>query len=128
MPRNYKHHYLLLYERNCNGKRKWQQPHEITIADCPPASNSKLFPRKSTKMLVSSTPKIPIQTILPDSSTGSPITPFVIHSPLMTIQISNRAIDIVEHQTTGMLTASFLNADAKSHTVKLTVDDKDIEQ
>ena len=41
---------------------------------------------------------------------------------------SNEEIDVIEYQTTGRLKASFLNTDAKSHTVKLTVDDKDIER
>jgi len=45
MLRNYEHHYPLLYKENYNGKRTWQQPHEIAIADCRPALNSKSFLR-----------------------------------------------------------------------------------
>ena len=38
-------------------------------------------------------------------------------------------MDVVEYQITGTLTASFFNADAmSSHTVKLTVNDRDIER
>ena len=79
---------------------------------------------------LSSTPKNPIET-LPSASTTPTfnwIDNHAIRYPFPITDDSNEAIDVVEYQTTGTLTASFLNADAMSHTLKLTVDDKDIQQ
>src|SRR5436305_7357850 len=79
---------------------------------------------------LSSTPKNLIETIFSTSTT--PIFNWIdnhgIRYPFPIVDDSNEAIDVVEYQTTGILTASFLNADAMSHTVKLTVDDRDIER
>ena len=41
---------------------------------------------------------------------------------------SNETVDVIEREITGTLTASFLNAGALSHTVKLKIDVHDIER
>ena len=51
-----------------------------------------------------------------------------IHYPFPVADDSNETIDIIEYQTTGTLTASFLNAGAMSHTIKLNVHNGDIER
>jgi len=76
-----------------------------------------------------STPKNPIATLLSSKTPNfNWIENRAIHYPFPIPDDSNEEIDVIEYQTTGTLKASFLNADAKSHTVKLTVDDRDIER
>ena len=79
---------------------------------------------------LSSTPKNLIETIFSTSTT--PIFNWIDNHDICysfpIVDNSNEAIDVVEYQITEILTASFLNADAMSHTVKLTVDDRDIER
>src|SRR5437667_9436525 len=78
---------------------------------------------------LSSTPKNPIETL---SASTAPtfywIDNHAIRYPFPIADDSNEAIDVIEYQTTGTLTLSFLNADAKSHTVKLMIDNGDIER
>ena len=78
---------------------------------------------------LSSTPKKPIETTLSASTTPTFywIDNHAIRYPFPIADDSNEAIDVIEYQTTGTLTSSFLNTDAKSHTVKLTIDNGDIE-
>ena len=76
---------------------------------------------------VSSTPKNPIATILSSKTPNfNWIENRAIHYPFPIPDDSNEEIDVIEYQTTGTLKASFLSADAKSHIVKVTVDDRDI--
>jgi hypothetical protein len=103
-------------------------PSIVTHADQLPilADSIAVAPSRS----LSSTPKNHIETILSTSTTPTFnwIENHAIHYPFPITNDSNEMIDVVEYQTTGTLTASFLNADAKSHTVKLTVDERDIER
>ena len=79
---------------------------------------------------LSSTPKNPTETILPASIT--PTFNWIdnngIRYPFPIVDDSNETVDVVEYQTTGTLTASFLNANAMSHTVKFIIENGDIEQ
>jgi len=79
---------------------------------------------------LSSTPKNSIETTLSASTTPTFhwIDNHAIRYPFPIAGDSNEAIDVIEYQITGTLTSSFLNADAKSHTVKLTIDDGDIQR
>ena len=79
---------------------------------------------------LSSTPKNPIETLVSTSTTPTFnwIDNQTIRYPFPIADDSNEAFDVVEYQTTGTLTASFLNADAKSHTVKLMADDGNIKR
>ena len=103
-------------------------PPIVTPAAEPPivADSITVVPSRS----LSSTPKNPVETILSVSTrlTFNWINNHGIRYPFPIAANSNEAIDIIEYQTTGTLTASFLNADAMSHTVKLTVDGEDIER
>jgi hypothetical protein len=51
-----------------------------------------------------------------------------IRYPFPIADDSNETIDVIEYQTTGTLTTSFLNAGAMSHTIKLNVHNEDIER
>jgi hypothetical protein len=79
---------------------------------------------------LSSTPKNLIETITPASTTPTFnwIDNHGIRYPFPIADDSNDTIDVIEYQTTGTLTTSFLNADAKSHTVKLTIINTDIDR
>ena len=78
---------------------------------------------------LSSTPKIPVETILSATTlTFNWIDNPAIRYSFPNADDSNEIIDIVKYQTTETLTASFLKSDAVSHTVKLTIDDGVIER
>src|SRR5436190_6513489 len=61
---------------------------------------------------LSSTPKNPIETTLSTSTTPTfySIDKHAIRYPFPIADDSNEAIDVIEYQTTGTLTSSFLNA------------------
>ena len=107
----------------------------------PTSSSLSIIPTDETPTIISSItitqsrslssiPKNPIETIMPASTT--PTFTWVdnhgIHHPFPIVNDSNKPIDVIEYQTTGTLMTSFLNADAKSHTVKLTLANADIER
>src|SRR5947207_6924748 len=71
---------------------------------------------------LSSTPKNPIKTISSDSIIliFNWIDNHAIRYSFPITDDSNEMVDVVEYQTTGTLTTSFLKADSKSHTAKLT--------
>ena len=77
-----------------------------------------------------STPKNPIETTPPALTklNFNWIDNHAIRYPFPIADDSNETIDVIEYQTTGTLTASFLNAGAMSHTIKLNIHNEDIER
>ena len=99
---------------NCSYARN-PSPSIVTSIGEPPIVAESITVASSRSL--SSTPKNPTETILPVSIT--PTFNWIdnngIRYPFPVVHDSNEAIDVIEYQTTGTLTASFLNANAMSH-------------